>query len=236
MKRANLAHAALCVGWSLALPGLVAAQATTTGKAPAVSTLPAAIPILPMADVVLFPATSIPLHVFEPRYRAMVTDALKGDRIIGIVLRRPEFDPDFVKGPDAAIFPIGCAGVITKVDAVADGGYDIVLQAVAKFRITREETGKPYRIARVTAIPETLRAAEGSALRTERRKLEMLVAASSGSIGIVQVPGGGSDEAFVNAVSQHVEIDSLDRETLLEQAGPLARARRLIDLLKETTP
>jgi nitroreductase len=110
--------------------------------------------------------------------------------------------------------PVGVLfGVITEGDAVADGGYDIVLQAVAKFRITREETGKPYRIARVTAIPETLRAAEGSALRTERRKLEMLVAASSAGIGIVPVPGGRSDEAFVNAVSQHLEIDLLKETT-----------------------
>jgi len=236
MQRAKLARAAASLVWIIALPGLLAGQATTTGRASAASTLPPAIPIMPMRDVVLFPTLSVPLHVVEPRDRAMVLDALKGDRIIGIVLRRPESDPDFVEGPTPSIFPIGCAGAITNVETVADGGYDIVLQAVARFRITREDTGKPYRIAQVTAIPEARRADETSALQAERQRLETLLAGLSGRIGMGPVPQGRSDETFVNGVAQRVDIDPLDREKLLEQAGPLARARLLIDLLKKTTP
>lgn len=236
MKRAKLARTAACLVWIIALPGLLAGQATTAGRAPAASTLPSTIPIMPMADVVLFPTLSVPLHVVAPRDRAMVLDALQSDRIIGIVLRRPESDPDFVEGPTPSIFPIGCAGAITDVEAVADGGYDIVLQAVARFRITREDTGKPYRIAQVTAIPEAQRADETSALQAERQKLETLLAGLSGRIGIGPLPQGRSDETFVNGVAQRVDIDPLDREKLLEQAGPLARARLLIDLLKKTTP
>jgi len=233
MKQATRAHLAACLALSLALPGLLSGQATTTRTAPAVSTLPPLIPILPMADVVLFPAMSVTLHVYEPRYRALVTDAQKSERIVGIVLLRPETDPEFGKGPLPSIFPIGCAGVITEVEAVADGGYDIVLRAVAKFRITREESGRPYRVARVTAMPETLRADEQSALEMERRKLDMLVGASSGRIG-ASASAGGSDEAFVNGVAQRLDIDPVDRQKLLEQAGPLARARLLIDLLEKT--
>jgi Lon protease-like protein len=233
MRHAKRAQLAAFLAWSLALPGFLSGQATTTGTAPTISTLPPVIPILPMADVVLFPAVSVTLHVQEPRYRAMVTDAQNSERIVGIVLLRPETDPDFGKAPAPSIFPIGCAGVITDVQAVADGGYDIVLQAVAKFRITREETGRPYRVARVTAMPETLRADEQSALQTERRKLEMLMAASSGRIGAA-ASAGGSDDAFVNGVAQRGDIDPVDRQQLLEQAGPLARARLLIDLLEKT--
>ena len=235
MTQTTRAHlAAACLGWTLALGGSLSAQAQATSAAPVISTLPAVIPILPMADVVLFPAMSVTLHVQEPRYRAMVTDAQGGERIVGIVLLRAETDPDFGKGPTPSIFPIGCAGLITDVQAVADGGYDIVLRAVAKFRITREETGKPYRVARVTAIPDALRADEQSALQTERRKLEMLLGASSGSTGIAAASGGSADEAFVNGVAQRRDIDPPDRQRLLEQAGPLARARLLINLLETT--
>src|SRR5207253_6124304 len=184
MQGPKPARPAPCRVGTIPLPAPPAGRATTTGGPPAASTLPAEIPIMPMADAVLFPTLSVPLHVVAPRDRAMVLDALKSDRIIGIVLRRPESDPDFVEGPTPPIFPIGCAGAITEVETVADGGYDIVLQAVARFRITREDTGKPYRIARVTVIPEARRADETSALQAERQKLETLLAGLSGRIGM----------------------------------------------------
>jgi Lon protease-like protein len=230
MKPVKLARTVWVVGL-LAAAGPVSAQSTTTGKAPAVSTLPPTIPVFPLADVMLFPGMSVPLHIYEPRYRAMVVDALKGDRIIGMVLLRPGYEPDYERSP--SIFPVGCAGVITDVEAVADGGYDIVLKAVAKFRITREEASTPYRIAHVTAIPETPRADEKTALQSERQRLEMLLVGSSGRLGVGRVPDGLSDEEIVNGVSQFVDIDPLDREKLLEQAGALPRVRLLIDLLEK---
>ncbi len=236
MTRAKLACAAASLVWSLALPGLLSPQATTRGKASAVSRLPKTIPILPLADVVLFPNMSVRLHVYEPRYRAMVVDALKGDRIIGMVLLRPEYDPDYGKGPSPSIFPIGCAGVIEDVGAVADGGYDLVLKAVAKFRITGEEASAPYRLAHVTAMPEVLRAEEKTSLQTERRKLETLLPGSRDRSSIGRLPERPSDEELVNGVAQFADIEPLDREKLLEQAGALMRARLLIDLLEKTTP
>src|SRR5687767_15618343 len=73
--------------------------------------LPPVIPIFPLPNAVLFPNVFMPLHIFEARYRAMVSDALAGDRIIGMVLLKAGFESDYKGQPP--IYPIGCAGVIT---------------------------------------------------------------------------------------------------------------------------
>ena len=95
----------------------VAAQAVpgaaTTGSKP----LPQEIPLFPLPDVVLFPGVSRPLLIFEPRYREMVADALKGTRIIGMVLLRPGFEKDYEGRPP--VYDIGCAGDDSGVRAAA---------------------------------------------------------------------------------------------------------------------
>src|SRR6516165_3803446 len=116
--------------------------------------LPPTIPIFPLPSVVLFPNVFLPLHIFEPRYRQMVDEALHGDRIIGMVLLRPGWERDYDGRPP--VYPVGCAGVITHAERLADGRFDIVLRGMEKFRITGEETGRLYRVAEVTAMPETL--------------------------------------------------------------------------------
>lgn len=195
----------------------------------AATTLPATIPIFPLPDVMLFPNMTVPLHIFEPRYRAMVADALKGNRIIGMVLLRPGYEPDYERSP--SIFPLGCAGVIEDVEELPNGEYNILLRAIAKFRISREEVGKPYRMAVVTAIPEVLSAQEKTALQRQRQQLEMLLAGSVGRVGLPRIPSGLSDEELIDGVSQRIDIDPLDRLRLLDQASPLTRARALGELL-----
>ena len=76
--------------------------------------LPPTIPIFPLPNAVLFPNVFMPLHIFEARYRAMVSDALAGDRIIGMVLLRPGYEREYEGRPP--IYPVGCAGVITHSD------------------------------------------------------------------------------------------------------------------------
>ena len=90
--------------------------------------LPPTIPIFPLPNAVLFPNVFLPLHIFEPRYREMVADALQGDRIIGMVLLRPGWEPDYDGRP--AIYPIGCAGVITNAERLPDGRFNIVLRGM----------------------------------------------------------------------------------------------------------
>jgi len=206
--------------------GLIAMPSTAGAQ-----TLPETIPIFPLEDVMLFPDMSVPLHVFEPRYKAMVADALKGSRIIGMVLLRPGYEKDYERSP--SVFQIGCAGVINEVKELPNGEYDIVLGGLTKYRITREEASRPYRIAHVTAIADATADADKAMLHERRQRLERLVTESGGRTGIRAAPDGISDERLINGISQLAHIDELDRERLLEAPSPLARADALIAILEK---
>ena len=205
----------------IAIPSAAAAQ----------TKLPETIPIFPLEDVMLFPDMSVPLHIFEPRYKAMVADALKGDRIIGMVLLRPGYEKDYERSP--SVFQVGCAGVINEVEELPGGEYNITLGALTKYRITREEASRPYRIAHVTPITDETTETDRSALHARRQRLEVLIQASGGRTGVRGVPDNISDEGLVNGISQLAHIDELDRERLLEQPTPLARADALIALVEK---
>ena len=190
------------------------------------------IPIFPLEDVMLFPEMSVPLHIFEPRYKAMIADALKGDRIIGMVLLRPGYEKDYERSP--SVFQIGCAGVINEVEQLPNGEYNITLGAVTKYRIMREEASRPYRIAHVTPIADLVEEADRPALHARRQRLEALIRQSGGRTGIAAAPPNISDERLVNGIAQLAHIDELDRERLLEAPNPLARADVLIAILEKS--
>ena len=212
---------------TLSLGGAVWAQSTPGDSAPETDLLPPTIPIFPLADVVLFPNISRPLHIFEPRYRAMVADALQGDRLIGMVLLRTGYEADYEGRPP--IYSIGCAGRITQVEQLPDGRYAIVLHGLVKFRVTGEDDSRPYRLAQVEALSERLGDDERAALGEQRRQLIELLAliAPDSDPPPSQLP----DQDLVNGLAQFLDIHPSDRQELLEQEGPLARAKALIDLL-----
>ena len=114
--------------------------------------LPPTIPVFPLPNVVLFPNVFLPLHIFEPRYREMVADSLAGDRIIGMVLLRPGWEPNYEGRPP--VYSIGCAGLITFSEQHSDGRYNIVLRGLEKFRITGEDHSRSYRVAEVEPLAE----------------------------------------------------------------------------------
>jgi Lon protease-like protein len=196
--------------------------------------LPGTIPIFPLPNVVLFPNVFLPLHIFEPRYRAMVADALDGDRIIGMVLLRPGYEADYEGRPP--VFAVGCAGVITHAEPLGDGRHNIVLRGLERFRITGEDHGKAYRVAHVELLPEDVPAEDRSELRRHRLRLEALLAVALERSGSEpRFPPAVADEDLVNALAQYAEFDPLERQALLEQHGVLARGRALIDLLEMRT-
>ena len=204
------------------------AQPATPDRAPGASLLPPAIPIFPLPDAVLFPKVSRPLHIYEPRYRALVADALKGDRIIGMVMLRPGYESDYEGRPP--VYPIGCAGVITDVVELPDGGYNIVLRGLVKFRVSSEDQSRAYRLARVEAMPESPKDEELAGLGKVRRQLEALVASLAPGSG--SPPPEFSDDEVVNTLAQYWDLDPVDRQQLLERDGALSRSQALIDLLK----
>src|SRR5512141_2676626 len=98
------------------------------------------LPLFPLPNVVLFPNVFLPLHIFEPRYREMVADTLAGDRFIGMVLLQPGNEDQYDGRPP--IYEVGCAGLITHAEQLADGRYNIVLRGVEKFRVRREDDSR----------------------------------------------------------------------------------------------
>ena len=193
--------------------------------------LPPTIPIFPLPNVVLFPNVFLPLHVFEARYRALVTDALGGDRIIGMALLQPGYEADYEGRP--AVYPVGCAGVITHAEPLPDGRFNIVLRGLEKFRIDGEQHDKPYRLALVEGLPEPVPDADRAAIRQVRHRLEALIAAAMERAGTdPRFPPAVPDEDLVNALAQYLQLDPLERQALLERDGVLDRCRGLIELLE----
>jgi hypothetical protein len=211
---------ALCVCMLLCLASSAHAQAVN---------LPAEIPIFPLPDVTLFPGVSRPLLIFEPRYRAMVADALKGDRIIGMVVLKPGFEADYEGRPP--IYEIGCATEISEYELLPDGRYTIVVHGLVKFRVTSEDNRRPYRLARVDAIPETPKDEDLARLSALRERLSNLLVAIIPP-GSDLPPAGIPDATFINAVAMYVDVPDAARQQLLERDGLIARAQALIELLE----
>ena len=193
--------------------------------------LPSEIPIFPLPNVVLFPSALFPLHIFEPRYRAMVADALEGERLIGMVMLRPGWERHYEQAPD--VYPVGCAGFITHADRLADGRYNIMLRGLEKFRIAAERTlregAERYRIARVESIKETVSGAS-AAIQDARRRLEKLIARTLHKNEHDFIPKDVPDADLVHAIAQHLE--PLEKQALLECNSLLERCEALVELLE----
>jgi uncharacterized protein len=196
---------------------------------------------------VLFPGVFLPLHIFEPRYREMVADALASDRMIGMVLLRPGWQHEYEGRPP--VYPMGCSGVITHVESLPDGRYNIVLRGVERFRILEEEENdaKSYRRAIVEPVPDLAGTGDDhAALRRQRTKLETLLAPAiersiSGAGRLESIGGGGrdpkipstmADEDLVNALAQYLDLEPLEKQALLEQQSLRSRAESLVELLE----
>ena len=110
------------------------------------------VPLFPLPTTVFYPNTSLPLHIFEPRYRNMVADVLEGRKKIGMVLLKPGWEKDYYGSPK--IMTIGCVGQIERHSKLPEGKYNILLSGLHRFRILQEIEGKLYRQARVELLEE----------------------------------------------------------------------------------
>jgi len=216
-----------CAAW---MACLLCPSSILSAQSPgAAGGLPATIPIFPLPAATLFPNGSHLFRIFEPRYRAMVADALKGDRIIGMTMLQPGFEANYEGRPP--IFPVGCAGLITDYEELPDGQYNIALAGLVKFRVTAEDDSRPYRVARVIAMPEELDPQETVTLAKERQRLEDLLLVLFDRLGM-ELPPAASDKQAVDTLAQYLPIDPLSRQRLLERDDPLSRAIVLSQLLE----
>ena len=189
------------------------------------------LPLFPLPNVVLFPNVFLPLHIFEPRYREMIADVIASDRMIGMVLLRPGWQRDYEGRPP--VYPIGCSGVVTHVERLADGRYNIVLRGIDRFRILEEDHAKPYRRAVVQPLAEAApNADDREAVRRCRAKLESLLTPADRASADVRMPAAMRDEDLVNALAQYLDFEPLEKQALLEHNGLRARAQTLVELLE----
>jgi Lon protease-like protein len=196
--------------------------------------LPTEIPLFPLPNVVLFPTALLPLHIFEPRYRAMVADALENERMIGMVMLQPGWEPDYEGTPK--VYRVGCAGFITHAERLPGGRYNIMLRGLEKFRILDERFARDgaerYRLARVESIGEAPRT-NGPAADHARRRLESVIAKRLHRNADNPIAKDISDEDLINAIAQHLE--PLEKQALLECNGTLDRCQTLVELLEMKT-
>ena len=193
--------------------------------------LPSEVPIFPLPNVVLFPSALLPLHIFEPRYRAMVSDALDGERLIGMVMLRPGWEPQYEETP--VVYPVGCAGFITHAERLPDGRFNIMLRGLEKFRILDERPARDgierYRLARVESIKEVISGVT-PASRDARQRLERLLARKLQKNDHDFIPKDVPDADLVHAIAQHLE--PLEKQALLECNSLLERCEVLVELLE----
>ena len=193
--------------------------------------LPSEIPLFPLPNVVLFPSALLPLHIFEPRYRAMVADALESERLIGLVMLRPGWESNYDGTPE--VYPIGCAGFITHADRLPDGRFNIMLRGLQKFRILDERPAREgverYRIAHIESIKE-VKTGASAASKAARERLEKLLARKLHKSDHDFIPKDVPDADLVHAIAQHLE--PLEKQALLECSSLLERCEALVELLE----
>jgi len=194
--------------------------------------IPERVPVFALPNVVFFPKTYLPLHIFEPRYRQMVADASVGGQCVAMALLKEGWETDYYGHP--AIYPIGCVGRLVSVQPLADGRSNILLQGLERFEIQEEFFEKPYREARVVVKP----AAVEPSLAPEVRQALMTVlekylrAREDAATWEGLFRNDVNDEILVNTLSTYLDCTPLEKQFLIEAEGLHQRARRLSDLIQ----
>lgn len=194
------------------------------------------IPLFPLPDVVHFPRTDLYLHVFEPRYRALVRDLgeqAHGEPLIGIVLIRSHGGGIEASPP---IYQRGTAGLLADVEHLRDGASNIRLEGQFRFDITRELSAQPYRRAIVDPLPDsrlTESTAEVSGWREDLFELLHFLQATTrrmpafGGAKIDRLP----TEDLVNGLAAHLDLPALAKLDLLNRDLP-ERTHRILAILR----
>jgi uncharacterized protein len=202
--------------------------------------LPEILPVFPLTGVMLLPGTALPLHIFEPRYRAMVEDAIEADKIFGMI--QPYVPQDDNRGPQAGaensapdLYRVGCAGLIEQWEKLPDGRFFVQLKGVNRFCVAEElALQRGYR--RVKAIYQTFDdASAGQNWRCSRSDVLEALAGYGRAHGMQVRPEQAerfSDLELVNLLSVSLPFHPAEKQALLEAPGLQDRELMLVNLLK----
>jgi Lon protease-like protein len=196
--------------------------------------------LFPLPNLVLFPNVAQPLHVFEPRYRQLMADALVDDRLITMALLLPGYQVHYLEQP--AIHPVVCVGRIHHEEHLADGRYNLLLQGLSRARVREElKTDRMYRVARVElmcdvvvnvpGVEQELRQALGSAVAPFFAG-QALAAQQLGRLLESPLPLGALCDIFASVLPLDVAV----KQELLAEAQVEQRTRLLLSTLESCQP
>ena len=183
------------------------------------------ISIFPLPGALLFPGLQLPLHIFEPRYTAMVKDALARDRRIGMIQpQRPQ--------EDAPLFSIGCLGKIADVEAMDDGRFNLVLEGEARFRVLRElDAVTPFRQVEAELLDDNddpLAPIERALFEREARRFADAQGYRVDWDSVTRL----DDASLINGTSQIAPFDPASKQALLEANGLSERCQLMVQLMQ----
>ncbi len=193
------------------------------------------VPIFPLPNVVLFPKTLVPLHIFEERYRTMTQEALEGDGSIALVLLRDGWKNDYYQSPE--VYEIACLGRIETHEELEDGKYNIVMSGVKRVRLVREVNHEPYRLAEIEQIQDPLYDDDSNEILRRRNRLAGLFTrytelATEGKYRAVELVPQLDFEALVNMVASTLSLPVQQKQSLLEMGDLVRRCDALFPFLQ----
>ena len=190
------------------------------------------VPVFPLSTVVFFPNTLLPLHIFEPRYRDMLSDTLSSEKIIAMALLKPGWEENYYGNPD--IFEVAGMGRIVSSETFKDGRSNIVLYGLKRIRIDEFIDSMPYRKAKI----EILENEQSSDEKTQKEKINNLVSDWNDMLGSkyekhkinlnINLPLGNLTDVLASVLLTNV----FDKQSLLEETEIDKRAERLIGILE----
>jgi Lon protease-like protein len=186
------------------------------------------VPVFPLAGALLFPRSQLPLHIFEPRYRAMTRDAMAGDRLIAMVQPKDHEEPP-------GLFEIGCIGRIGSCEELDDGRFNLVLDGLSRFRIAREaavETLYRQVDADRSGFVEEEDPVLGLAQRAEVEREARRYADALGYMVEWAQVSRLDDEMLVNGIAQIAPLDVGSKQALLEATDLADRADLLVQFMQ----
>jgi Lon protease-like protein len=190
---------------------------------------PVRVPLFPLGGAILFPRSQIPLHIFEPRYREMVSDAIAGSGRIGMI------QPQSAAEGTPPLYGVGCIGEIVGVEEMDDGRFNVVLLGSNRFRLTGETSnGALYRLGEVDidafddSEPPPLHLVVRAEVEQEARRLGDALGLAVDWAAVARL----HDEMLVNAIAQVAPFDIGAKQALLEEATLAGRAELLVQLMQ----
>jgi hypothetical protein len=188
--------------------------------------------VFPLPDTVLFPHTTLPLHVFELRYRTMVRDALSRGRTLALALLKPGWEGDYYGTPE--MYPLGCLARIEQIEWLPNDCYDLKITGVTRVMFKKIEREFPYRAARVEPVPELPYPEDDPLVTMEKAALvetfERLLMTLGVQGGHAQIDRGAPYAALVNALCAGAELPAVERLALLSIDSVFERGQKIREL------